>query len=309
MKKRIITSILSGLILAIVSIIAKIVIKAENRGFYALIACLLVILFFSISVWLRLRKAEIINLLGNRGNRVFAILLSFCVLMTCFSFAGSVITVKSYFWPKSDFTLTITGANGAPLRGIQVSFYQPEKHGSISLGAVTNDIGEITFRNLSFGHLKIYLWTRISDSILEFMEASTDIYDSKSSAHWHFNPRQVKLNAIPEIHFNYGEYAPRLEDRIALESNFSIFAKNPGRILIIGNCDEQGGDDANDRLGGYRANAVAEILAAHGIPRDRFRIISFGKRNPSVPGASGADEYRNRIVELVIIPFAVDESN
>lgn len=69
-------------------------------------------------------------------------------------------------------------------------------------------------------------------------------------------------------------------------------------ILVIGHTDRVGGDDDNDRLSLQRAQRVRENFVAQGIAAERIRAAGRGEREPLVQTADGADEPRNRRVEI-----------
>ena len=69
-------------------------------------------------------------------------------------------------------------------------------------------------------------------------------------------------------------------------------------ILVIGHTDRVGGDADNDRLSLQRAERVRESFVAQGIAAERIRAAGRGERAPLVQTADGADEPRNRRVEI-----------
>lgn len=84
------------------------------------------------------------------------------------------------------------------------------------------------------------------------------------------------------------QLSANLEDREAPE------------IRIVGHTDRVGSLLANDRLSKGRAQTVAEILAAKGIPKNMMEITGRGEREPEIATDDGVDEPRNRRVEISI---------
>lgn len=74
----------------------------------------------------------------------------------------------------------------------------------------------------------------------------------------------------------------------------------PQRIVLVGHADFRGHCRFNDELGLDRAESVARLLRAAGIPRDRIRTVTLGERRP-VDFASAEEARRlNRRVEILV---------
>ncbi len=71
-------------------------------------------------------------------------------------------------------------------------------------------------------------------------------------------------------------------------------------IRIVGHTDRVGSLLANDRLSKGRAQTVAEILAAKGIPLNMMEVTGRGEREPEIATEDGVDEPRNRRVEISV---------
>ena len=69
-------------------------------------------------------------------------------------------------------------------------------------------------------------------------------------------------------------------------------------VRIEGHADELGSPEYNLRLSEQRAKAVRDYLEKAGVPKQRIRIIGFGKTHPAVPGHTRADHAKNRRVEF-----------
>jgi len=76
-------------------------------------------------------------------------------------------------------------------------------------------------------------------------------------------------------------------------------------ILIAGHTDSDGAAEYNMKLSELRAQAVGDILATNGVPRETITIRGYGETQPVAPNDSPANKAGNRRVELTI---TVDES-
>lgn len=66
------------------------------------------------------------------------------------------------------------------------------------------------------------------------------------------------------------------------------------RVYVDGHTDGEGPARANLTLSRQRAEAVADYLAAHGVPRDRLVVRYHGSQYPVAQAASAASQARNR---------------
>jgi OOP family OmpA-OmpF porin len=73
---------------------------------------------------------------------------------------------------------------------------------------------------------------------------------------------------------------------------------NAAKILVTGYTDTSGSADLNERLSKRRAEAVAAVLEAEGLPRDRITVVWHGEENLPVPTADGRREGNNRVVTI-----------
>lgn len=83
-------------------------------------------------------------------------------------------------------------------------------------------------------------------------------------------------------------------DRILAEAALVPAAE----IDVIGHTDARGGLEFNDALGRSRAQVVAVLMEQRGFARARLSVQSRGEREPLVPTRDGAEEPRNRRVEI-----------
>jgi outer membrane protein OmpA-like peptidoglycan-associated protein len=89
----------------------------------------------------------------------------------------------------------------------------------------------------------------------------------------------------------------------ALSEIAEILAKYPDTIVKInGHTDSTGSATVNQRLSEQRAQAVADILAAHGIPRSRMIVQGFGSTQPIASNSTPEGRALNRRVDIVVQP-------
>ena len=69
-------------------------------------------------------------------------------------------------------------------------------------------------------------------------------------------------------------------------------------FTVTGHADRSGSNAYNMGLSQRRADAIAEMLAARGIPRSSIRTGAEGEENPRVPTEDGVRELQNRRVEI-----------
>lgn len=71
-------------------------------------------------------------------------------------------------------------------------------------------------------------------------------------------------------------------------------------IGVYGHSDRTGSDAYNLRLSLQRAEAVRDLLIAHGVDGESIDVDSHGEGNPLIPTADGVAEPRNRRVEVIV---------
>jgi outer membrane protein OmpA-like peptidoglycan-associated protein len=73
------------------------------------------------------------------------------------------------------------------------------------------------------------------------------------------------------------------------------------KLKIVGHADSQGTDEYNQKLGLRRAQAVKTFLVNHGLPAERFTVVSLGESKPIVDNSSEAEMAKNRRVEFIVM--------
>ena len=95
--------------------------------------------------------------------------------------------------------------------------------------------------------------------------------------------------------------APALRSDLAAVSG--SLQRYPGSIVrVIGHTDSDGDADYNQALSERRANAVADVIQAGGVPYNRLAIIGRGENDPVASNLTPDGKAQNRRVEVEIIP-------
>jgi outer membrane protein OmpA-like peptidoglycan-associated protein len=97
---------------------------------------------------------------------------------------------------------------------------------------------------------------------------------------------------------NKATLKPGADQRIARLATF--LQKNPNeRVIIEGYTDSTGSEEYNQELSQRRAQAVADALAAQGVPASRYQAVGRGEALPVATNATPAGRQQNRRVEIV----------
>ncbi len=89
------------------------------------------------------------------------------------------------------------------------------------------------------------------------------------------------LAANNKVYFEYDSAAVTDDSRVLVEAHAQNLLDNPGVTVVLeGHADERGTREYNLALGERRALAVAEIMVAYGVTRDRMQTISYGEERP-----------------------------
>lgn len=84
-----------------------------------------------------------------------------------------------------------------------------------------------------------------------------------------------------KVYFEYDSASVTDDSRVLVEAHAQNLMDNPGMTVVLeGHADERGTREYNLALGERRAMAVAEIMVAYGVPRDRMQTISYGEERP-----------------------------
>jgi outer membrane protein OmpA-like peptidoglycan-associated protein len=116
--------------------------------------------------------------------------------------------------------------------------------------------------------------------------------------------RAIGAETFDGFALNSAELTPEHRVRLAelAARMLEIQAENPGnKVDVLGHTDRTGGEEHNERLGQQRADAVAAVLAALGVPTEIMRVRSLGETVPLVE--TERPEPRNRRVEVYFLPI------
>lgn len=118
-----------------------------------------------------------------------------------------------------------------------------------------------------------------------------------------YNPDQpIQLTVADPVLFRTGaarldsQYRPLVDLAVDL-----MRAEPTSTLMVVGHTDDVGPEDANLRLSLLRANAVADLVEAHGIDRDRLTIEGRGESEPLESNDTREGRAVNRRVEFSII--------
>ena len=107
------------------------------------------------------------------------------------------------------------------------------------------------------------------------------------------------------VFFDWGKPEIRSDAAGTLDAVAERFRVAPvQRLRVSGHSDRSGGTAGNRRSAKQRADAVAEYLAARGVPRDAMAIVAFGEERPLIPTGDGVREPQNRRVEIGFVGAA-----
>jgi outer membrane protein OmpA-like peptidoglycan-associated protein len=105
------------------------------------------------------------------------------------------------------------------------------------------------------------------------------------------------------ITFDTASYTVRSSLRPDLGRLAQHLLKYPdSTVRVIGHTDSDGSAAFNIGLSERRANAVADVLQADGVPFNRLQTIGRGEEEPIATNLTEEGKARNRRVEVVIIP-------
>ena len=104
------------------------------------------------------------------------------------------------------------------------------------------------------------------------------------------------------IYFAFDSYELSKSGDRALTKLAAKLISDPSlSVQIAGHTDSVGDPEVNKAFSSARAQAVLNKLSSLGVPRDRTKIVSYGKSKPSESNASAKGRSANRRVEVQII--------
>lgn len=80
----------------------------------------------------------------------------------------------------------------------------------------------------------------------------------------------------------------------------ALLAVGIDRLRLEGHTDSYGDAGYNQQLSVRRAQSVAQVLAAIGMPRDNLEVIGRGMQRPVADNSSAAGRMENRRVSIIV---------
>ena len=113
------------------------------------------------------------------------------------------------------------------------------------------------------------------------------------------SPEIQQLPKLPDVYFDFDQYAIRTEARSKLKTSATILkALSDHTIIVKGHYDERGTDAYNMVLGERRAQAVIRQLQSLGVSVSQLQTASYGKERPVCTEHSDTCRQLNRRVHF-----------
>ncbi len=105
---------------------------------------------------------------------------------------------------------------------------------------------------------------------------------------------------LEPVYFDLDGATLRADAQRTLRESARAIQGNPdwGTVTIEGHCDERGSAEYNIALGQRRAMAVQRYLVDLGVPKSRFKVVSYGESKPAVAGHDESAWRYNRRAAL-----------
>lgn len=115
------------------------------------------------------------------------------------------------------------------------------------------------------------------------------------------NAKRSGAEAMQVVYFDFDSSKLNGREEEVIGEYAAFLLSNPNtKLRIEGHTDERGSREYNVALGERRANSVAKILASHGVPSNRYEIISYGAEKPAVRGQSEEAWSKNRRARVAV---------
>ena len=103
------------------------------------------------------------------------------------------------------------------------------------------------------------------------------------------------------VYFNFDQSGIRNDQIPHIEHNADYLKSNvASKVLIEGNCDEQGTNEYNLALGERRAMNAKKYLIKLGVDGSRIRTVSYGEERPLFTGTEESDYAYNRRDDFIL---------
>lgn len=105
---------------------------------------------------------------------------------------------------------------------------------------------------------------------------------------------------LGDVLFDTNKATLKPGSNLKLDRLAAFLQDNPNeRLIIEGYTDSTGSEDYNQELSQRRAQAVADALAAHGVPASRYQPLGRGQAFPVATNSTAEGRQQNRRVEVV----------
>ncbi len=209
------------------------------------------------------------------------------------------------YWLSSDGVPVRDSAGSCVAQGVISTQLQPgcdPMNRVILLPDAEGHVGAVVV--MSEGSSKT-LQTAYSAAYMDSQGQLEDSASSESEVNSRFG-QLLQQQPVPPatftLRFKSGSATQLTPDSEAVIQQLSANLENreAPEIRIVGHTDRVGSLLANDRLSKGRAQTVAEILTAKGIPLNMMEVTGRGEREPEIVTEDGVDEPKNRRVEISI---------
>lgn len=123
------------------------------------------------------------------------------------------------------------------------------------------------------------------DLNFDFLDGNKE-FPLRAKIYFPANPSKAQLPA------SKADYFSQLIEKI--EQN------DKAKIILTGHTDDRGSDKTNKKVGLGRAQQIADILIAAGIPKARIETLSRGESQPIISNDTAEGRRLNRRVEMVV---------
>lgn len=113
----------------------------------------------------------------------------------------------------------------------------------------------------------------------------------------------VVMSTFQNIEFEFASFVLTPESERILDRIIAILknSSNWNRVNISGHTDNVGEANLNQKISEYRAKAVKEYMAAHGIDSSKMTATGYGEEKPIASNDTADGRRKNRRVEFEII--------
>jgi peptidoglycan-associated lipoprotein len=106
---------------------------------------------------------------------------------------------------------------------------------------------------------------------------------------------------MKSVFYDFDQAAIRNDQVSKMEANAKYLKENhSAKVVVEGNCDEQGTSEYNIGLGERRAAAAKRYLMDLGVQAARVRTVSYGEDRPLFLGSEQSDYELNRRCDFVL---------